>query len=320
MNRTLAWLALALACYAASGLRLVGPDEVAVVRRLGAVLPQPEGPGLHWGLPWGVEQADRVKLGRTLTLKVGAPGPGDSPAASAFDPSMDEFLTGDLNLIAAEVLVQYRVREPALYLFQARELEALVAEQARWAAADEFAHSGIDALLTTGRAEVALRLGRRMQALADDHQLGIAITAVRLGRVAPPSEVAPAFADAARARSDKRRAVTRALEYRDRAQSDARGRAQAIADRAAGRVSRLVEPARGEADRFARVLAEKQRNPAAIQTRLLLEALAELLPRLRKTVVVDSDQSLDMSVIEPEPPRNALRASPIDAKSPGAEP
>ena len=74
--------------------------------------------------------------------------------------------------------------------------------------------------------------------------------AIRLGRVVPPSAVAPAFADAARARSDRRQTITRAEEYRDRARSEARGQAREIADLAAGQVDRLVQPARGEAARL----------------------------------------------------------------------
>ena len=158
------------------------------------------------------------------------------------------------------------------------------------------ARRGIDELLTTGRAEVADRLARSIQSQADEEGLGISIVAVRLGRVAPPSAVAPAFADAARARSDRRQAITRAEEYRDRSRSEARGQAREIADAAAGRFDRLVQPARGEADRFTRVLAEARKAPDAFRRRLLLETLAELLPRFRRTVIVAPGQDLDISL------------------------
>ena len=86
-----------------------------------------------------------------------------------------------------------------------------------------------------------------IQLEADRAGLGVSIRAVRLGRVAPPVAVAPAFADADRARSDRRQAVTRAEEYRERAEADARGRSREIADRAAARVDRAWpgRPGRG---------------------------------------------------------------------------
>ena len=128
--------------------------------------------------------------------------------------------------------------------------------------------------------------------------------AIRLGRVVPPTAVAPAFADAARARSDRRQAITRAEEYRDRSQSEARGQAREIADTAAGRVDRLVEPARGEAARFTRVLAEARKAPGPFRQRRYLETLAEILPRFRRTIVVPPGEGLDVTLFgDPPPPR-----------------
>ncbi len=77
MIRRRGWLLVAmlpLACYLASGIAIVQPDEVEVVRRLGAVLPEPWEPGLHWGLPWGIDRVDRLKINQTRTLAVGAAG------------------------------------------------------------------------------------------------------------------------------------------------------------------------------------------------------------------------------------------------------
>ncbi len=152
-------------------------------------------------------------------------------------------------------------------------------------------------MLTAGRAEVAERIRREVQAGADAQGLGISVRAVRLARVAPPALVAPAFADVARARSDRRQAVTRAEEYHDRALADARGLAREIADRASARHELLVQTARGEADRFARLAAEVAKNPRAARQRLYLEAVAELLPKLSRKVVVAPGRDVDLSVI-----------------------
>ncbi len=181
------------------------------------------------------------------------------------------------------------------------------------------ARRGIDELLTTGRGEVADWLGRLIQSLSDEERLGISVVAVRLGRVAPPAAVAPAFADAARARSDRRQAITRAEEYRDRSRSEARGQAREIADIAAGQFDRIVEPARGEAQRFTRVLAEARKAPDAFRRRLLLETLAELLPRFRRTVIVAPGQDLDISLFEDPPVPGSAASDRVEAR-PAREP
>jgi membrane protease subunit HflK len=300
---TAAVLTLGALAYLASGVTVVQQDEIGVVRRFGAVLHEPWGPGLHWGLPWGLDRIDRIKPGQTRTLTVGARDPQSAPLASAPNPETDDFLTGDLNLVTAQAIVQYRVLDPVAFLFAARSVDATLAAVAESALTRALAGRSIDDVLTTGRAEVADRMLRAVQERADLQGLGISIRTVRLGRVAPPVPVAPAFADAARARSDRRQVVTRAEEYRDRAQADARGRAREIADRAAGQFDRLVQGARGEADRFTKVLAESRKDLAATRRRLYLEALAELLPRFSRKVVVAPGHDLDISLFTEGGPR-----------------
>ncbi|MEA2632320.1 MAG: modulator of FtsH protease HflK [Chloroflexota bacterium] len=289
--------------YLATGVTVVQQDELGVVRRFGAVLREPWEPGLHWGLPRGIDQVERIKPGQTRTLTIGARDPQAAPLAQAPNPETDDFLTGDLNVVTAQAIVQYRVLDPVAFLFAARSVDATLAATAESALTRALAGRSIDDVLTTGRAEVADRMLRSIQDRADLQGLGISIRAVRLGRVAPPVPVAPAFADAARARSDRRQVVTQAEEYRDRALADARGQAREIADRAAGQFDRRVQGARGEADRFAKVLAESRKDLAATRRRLYLEALSELFPRFTRKVVVAPGRDIDISLFTEGGPR-----------------
>ncbi len=307
MKRLVAVLSVvSVLIYLATGVSVVQQDELGVVRRFGAVVREPWGPGLHWGLPWGLGRVDKIKAGQTRTFTVGARDVQSIPLASAPNPSTDDFLTGDLNLVTAQAIVQYRVLDPAAFLFAAGSIDATLAAIAEGALTRALASRSIDDVLTIGRAEVADRLLRTIQERADHEGLGVSVRAVRLGRVAPPLAVAPAFADASRARSDRRQAVTRAEEYRDRAQADARGQAREIADRAAGQVELSVQRARGEADRFTKVLAESRKDLAATRRRLYLEAVATLLPRFNRKVVVPPGQSIDISLFsEGQVPKDA---------------
>ena len=298
--RRVVWavVALGLAGYLATGLTVIQQDEVGVVRRFGAVLRDSWAPGLHWGLPRGLDQVDRVASERARTVNVGVRGPDAAPLSRSPDPVADDFLTGDLNLVTAQAQIQFRVVQPVDYLFASRSADAAIEALGESALASALAGRAIDDVLTSGRAAVAERMRQTVQAGADAQNLGISVRAVRLARVAPPALVASAFADVARARSDRRQAVTRAEEYRDRALADARGLARETADRASGRHDLLVQTARGDADRFAGLAKEVAKNPQAARQRLYLEAVAELLPRLSRKVVVASGRDVDLSVIE----------------------
>src|SRR5262249_48781380 len=154
----------------ATGLTVVQQDELGVVRRFGAVLRDPASgrhvnwePGLHWGLPWGIDQIERIKTGQTRTLTVGARDPQAAPLASAPNPETDDFLTGDLNLVTAQAIVQYRVLDPVAFLFATRAVETTLAAVSESALTRALAARSIDDILTTGRAEVADKMVRLIQ-------------------------------------------------------------------------------------------------------------------------------------------------------------
>ncbi len=325
--KKLAWLALAIGVfvYLATGFAVIQQDEEGVERRFGAVVARPSCPGLHWTLPWGLGRIDRVKTGQTRSVSVGAQSLQAAPLTRTPNPETDDFLTGDLNLATAQAIVQYHVTDPALYLFSATSADRALVLAAETSLTRALAEQGIDDVLTVGRAEIADRVRSMVQSEADSEKLGVSILAVRLGRVAPPVPVAPAFADAARARSDKRQVITSAEEYRDRLRSEARSQAQEITDRAQAQHDQALASARGEADRFLKVLSAATADLPATSQRLYLDMLTELLPRFQRKVVVAPGQDLDISLFadsessNPDPaPTSAFlpEASPDDPPRP----
>ena len=244
----------------------------------------------------GMDRVDRLQVGKTRTLIIGDEGSAAAAFARRPDPEADDVLTGDLNLVTAQVTLQYRVADPRRFLFAAESVEYALAQATEAALTGAVAGRFVDDVLTTGRAEVSEAMLGLIQSTSDRQGLGVSIRAVRLGRVAPPVPVADAFADAARARSDRRQLVSDAQAYRDRTLADARGRSREVADLAAAAFERSVQRAEGEADRFAAVLAEVRLAPAASRHRLYLTALAELLPRFDRKVVVDSDGGVDLGL------------------------
>jgi membrane protease subunit HflK len=290
-------LAFAFLAWAATGVVMIQTDEVGVVRRFGAAQAETAPSGLRVGLPWPLDRVDRIKIDQARTLTLGAGGPGSAPLASAPDPSGDDVLTGDLNLVSSQVLLQYRVADPVAYLYASADVEPALLAIAASSRAEALAGRSIDDVLTTGRAALAEAIARSVQRQADRLGLGVSVRAVRLGRIAPPVAVAPAFADAARAKSDKRQAITAAETDRDRARTDATGRARELADQAEARRDRLVQRARAEAERFTKVLNEARHDLLATRSRLYLEAVGALVPRFARTVVVTPGQPIDLGLI-----------------------
>src|SRR5206468_4467660 len=108
MRIRLALVLAALVVTLLTAVTFVGPGEVAVVRRFGRILDDRPGPGLFLGLPWGMDQVDRVPVGRVKRVVVGLENKDDEEQS---DTPAGQLLTGDHNLVNVQAEINYTVFE-----------------------------------------------------------------------------------------------------------------------------------------------------------------------------------------------------------------
>ncbi|MBC7217912.1 MAG: FtsH protease activity modulator HflK [Candidatus Caldatribacterium sp.] len=273
-----------LVAYLASGVYVVGPDEVGVVRRLGSynrTVP----PGIHYHLPYPFESVARPKITEVRRVEIGfrtlSPGP---PPRYALVPEESLMLTGDENIVSCQFIVQFRISDPYQYLFRIKDPEKAVKNAAEAALREVVGKKTIDEVLTTGRAEVQEETKNLLQEILDRYEAGIRVLAVQLQDVQPPQEVVSAFKDVASAREDKVRFINEAEAYRNQILPQARGEAARIIQEAEAYRETVIRRAEGEVARFLAVLKEYEANPEVTRRRLRLEALEEVLPKVKKFV------------------------------------
>jgi len=275
---------LGLVGYLSTGLVVVPPGEAVVVRRLGRALERPWGPGLHLGWPRGFDRLTRLRTDevRRLTVgRAGTPGPGE-------DPGSGEFLTGDANFLRAEATA---------FAVRAEAVEPVLTRLAEASLSRALAGRSIDATLRDGRADAAREAEAALARGAARYGLGVAILGVSLTDARPPGEVAPDFAAAQAARSDRDRRLNEAETYARTSETRARSEARARLERARSRADRAVTMAESRAGRFLSLQAEAtDARPLTVQ-RLFLETLREILPRVGRKVVLTPDEPLDLSIL-----------------------
>lgn len=280
-------IAAALALYILTGVYIVRADEQAVVRRFGGVVAERVPPGLHVGLPWGIERVDRLKVREQKRLEVGFELP-DAALGRAAAPGRREYFTGDENLVNIELLVQYTIRDPRNYLFQSANLTDLLRRAAEASVTEAVATRPVDSLLTTGKLEVQEELRRLIQQRVDEYALGVAVTAVSIQGVTPPVKVADAFRQVASAREDRDRIIKEAESYANATLPAAEGEAAKMGEDAIAYRDQRVLQARGDADRFTQAYEAYRLSPDVTRARLYLEAMEEILPRIK---IVHMDRS-----------------------------
>lgn len=298
MKRFWALMIVGLLAYAATGVYFVQPDEQAVVRRFGRMLDTPSLPGAHVGLPWGLDRVQRIKPREVKRVSLGPVALG----GEALGSNAAQFLTGDRNLVNVRATVQYSISDPRHYLFQTDQVDRVVATAGQATLTSVLANESVDQVLTLGKQEVAAQVRERLQQRVDQYNLGIAVRSVDIGSVAPPPEVAEAFADVISALRQRDQQINQSQSYANRTLAQARAAAQRTLDQAQAYRDRLVRRAEGEAERFTQLLSEFEQAPELTAQRLYLETMAETLPRFRAKLIVDDGSDLDLTILKPPKP------------------
>jgi membrane protease subunit HflK len=146
--------------------------------------------------------------------------------------------------------------------------------------------------LTLARDELELALR--------SYELGVSVRSVELGSLEPPLEVAPAFAEVVSAQRNRERTIHESHSSASETVAQANSMAQRMVDQARGERELKVKRAAGEAERFERMLVEYQRAPDLTAQRIYLEAMAEIMPRLKSKLLLDHGQQLDLTVFGAE--------------------
>jgi len=282
-----------------SGIYIVDPDEIGVIRRFGAFHRQ-TGPGPHYHWPFPIESALTPKVTQIQRIEIGfrAITRGGEFQQGQLRPVPEEslMLTGDENIVDVQFIVQYLIKDPVEYLFNVSGQAKTVKDAAEAAMREVVGHSNIDGVLTTDKLAVQNETRDMMQNILDSYGSGIRVVAVQLQDVHPPKEVVDAFKDVASAREDKSRYINEAEAYRNDLMPKARGQAAAMVNQAEAYKEREIRRSTGEAARFLAVLKEYNKAKDITRKRLYLETMEMIFsnPDLEKIVL--SDKALAKAV------------------------
>jgi membrane protease subunit HflK len=265
-----------------------------VVTRFGAVTEPRVHPGLHYALPWPIDSVLKLKVQQTRRLAIG----GDLPdgVLGRTQPNASQFITGDQNIINVNVVVQYSVSEPAQFLFRSQDVPAVIGAVIESELARRIAHAQVDDVLTTGKVAIQNSVREAAQQGIDAYRTGVVLASVNIDAVTPPAEAADAFRDVASARADSIRTVNESQGYANDLLPRARGEAAQLLESAQAYKESKVNIAAGDASRFTQIAAEYAKAPKVTADRAYIEAMEEILPKIKK-MIVDPNGMLDLTIV-----------------------
>jgi membrane protease subunit HflK len=310
---------LAFVALAWSSWYTVQPQETAVVQRFGRII-KASGPGLHFKLPFLIDKVWYVPTARVLKEEFGfrslVAGRRTQYAKNDFE-NESLMLTGDLNVIDVQWIVQYRIEDPGRYLFHVRETRDTIRDIAEAVMRRVVGNRLGSDVLTVGRVSVANEVKEEMQKILTDYQTGVRLVTVELQDVTPPDPVKPAFNEVNESRQDRERMVNQAQEQANKEIPKAGGEANRSIAESQGYAVERVNQARGEATRFEAGLKEYQQAREVTRRRLYLEAMNEILPGAKELYVVDGDQRALIPLLSLNPrPDSTLPKEAKEGKQP----
>ena len=276
---------IALVLWLFTGVYIVGPDEVGVVQTFGKYSRAAQS-GLNYHFPYPIETVSTPKVTEVKRIEIGFRTVGNKQYQTVERESL--MLTGDENIVDAEMIVQYRIKDPVAYTFNFIEPELTVREASEASLRTVVGRHNIDEALTSGKFMIQEETKELVQSILDKYSTGILVVAVQLQDVSPPEQVIAAFKDVASAKEDKNRMVNQAEGYRNDVIPKARGEAQARIREAEGYKQQVIARADGSAQRFISIYNEYANAKDVTKGRIYLETMEKVMQKTEKIIIDDS--------------------------------
>ena len=280
--KSIIWIVIAIVAFSQAVFK-VEPDEEGLVKRFGDVV-RTVGPGPHLKVPFleavvtpKVEKLHRVEVGFRTNLR----------GRTQIVPQEALMLTGDMNILSVEFIVQYKISDAKEYLFNVANVEETIRKSAEAAMREVIGKNKIDEALTVGKAGIQQSTQDLLQTIINQYQAGTQIATVQLLDVNPPLKVAKFFKDVASAKEEREQLINQARGYRNDIVPKARGQAAQDVNEAKGFAQSRVARAEGEAKHFLQTLEEYKKGKTVISKRVYIETMEEVLSNVDK-IILDS--------------------------------
>jgi modulator of FtsH protease HflK len=275
-----------------SSFYIVDQTEQAVVLQLGKYN-RMTGPGLQFKLPFGIEKNYNVPTQQIQNMTFGfrTEQAGINTVYSRGDyPEESIMLTGDLNIIDVEWVIQYRITDAKAWLFNVVYRDQTIRDVSQSTINQLVGDRAILDVIGPERTNIMDQALIRMNEILSKYELGATVTTVQLKNIVPPAgNVQDAFEDVNKAIQDMERLINEGKEEYNKEIPKASGNADKMIQIAQGYATERVNQARGDVARFLSVRDEYVKNSDVTRTRLYLETIEEIFSTNEGTDLIDKN-------------------------------
>jgi membrane protease subunit HflK len=274
-----------------SGVYRVESSQAAVVLRFGKLLgdtpeKQIKKPGLHFALPFFIDKIIKIPVQSVQEIEVTT---HYKPQGSVTSSDIDKngyVLTGDKNIVLVKAKIKYRINDPVRYTLFVNDASNIIDGIISGELTRIASQSGVDSVLTSGRAQLSADVMRNAQNIIDGLKLGVLISGVELTEITAPAETIRYFEEVRNASIYKATVNQRAQEYASTRILEAQAAANALKQTAVSQQAERLTKARGEMAEFNGLYDQYARNPQIIMSGTFRQRAGGVLKKAGKSVVV----------------------------------
>lgn len=292
----LAFLIIILSVVAFSTWYTVDESEQAVILTFGEVKEEITEPGLHFKLPWPIQSVETLSK-ETFSLKFGF---REKDGELKEFPNETKMITGDENIVLANLVVQWKITSPEKFLYNADKPNEVLYNATSASLRSIIGSTKIDDALTSGKAKIESDVRELLSSLMKKYDVGISILAVKLQDVELPNdEVRKAFTNVTDARETMNTKINEAKKYQNKRTNEAQGEKDAIESKAQGEKAARIEKSKGDVAVFNKLYAEYKNNPDITRQRLIIETLEKVLPKTELYIMSDDGNTMKYFPLRP---------------------
>ena len=288
----IAALALILFIGAMTCFYTVDEKQQAVVTTFGKVT-DVTGAGVHFKLPFGIQQAHMVDVNVFQKLELGYRTNSNGTSTSV--ESESSMITGDYNIVNVDFFVEYKISDPVKYLYASESpkevLRNLIQSQVR----NVVGSSTVDATLTDGKAGIQAKVKNLVAQILQEYDIGLVLVDVRIQDAEPPTkEVTEAFKAVETAKQRAETIINEAKAYQNAKLPEAQATADKLIQNAQYLKQKRINEALQQVAMFEAMYKEYAQNPGITRSRMYYEALSEILPGVKVYVNTGSGSNMQM--------------------------
>jgi membrane protease subunit HflK len=197
-------------------------------------------------------------------------------------------LTGDLNMVDVEWIIQYRIVDPVAWTFDVNERPRTIRDVSRSVINMLVGDRAIMDIMGSQRSTIEALGEEYMNETFRSYGLGIRVIAVKLQNTDPPAGgVQQAFDDVNKAIQDRNRLINEGQQAYNEQIPRTRGEAERLVQVAEGYATERVNRASGDIARFNAVFDESRLSPDVTRRRLYYEMIEDVFKGDEYTALID---------------------------------